>query len=223
MNDNAFKQYRHTHIAEMRPVNLDTDRILIKSGVISISAPDTQAGSPKQGDMIARNPDNHNDQWLVNADYFAKNFEPMASNDPRIKNPHHKETSSRVSSIAASWLDTNADEIRANFNNDDYIETLADVVRTLAGSALSQDETSGQSEAKGDFFDRLKAEREELYTRMRNLGKFMSADKKSAILSDSHAKLLGRQLTLMHNLLSVLDERIADIEISRRSENTDGK
>jgi hypothetical protein len=28
------------------------------------------------GDMIARNPKNHADQWLVSAEYFADNFEP---------------------------------------------------------------------------------------------------------------------------------------------------
>jgi hypothetical protein len=43
---------------------------------VSISAPDKEAGSPKSGDMIARNPKNHDDQWLVAAQYFADNFEP---------------------------------------------------------------------------------------------------------------------------------------------------
>jgi hypothetical protein len=32
---------------------------------------------PKEGDMIARNPKNHKDQWLVAAQYFADNFEPI--------------------------------------------------------------------------------------------------------------------------------------------------
>jgi len=31
-------------------------------------------GSPKEGDMIARNPANHKDQWLVAAKYFKENF-----------------------------------------------------------------------------------------------------------------------------------------------------
>jgi hypothetical protein len=43
---------------------------------VSISVPDKEAGSPKVGDMIARNPKNHADQWLVSAQYFADNFEP---------------------------------------------------------------------------------------------------------------------------------------------------
>jgi len=33
------------------------------------------SGSPKVGDMIARNPKNHNDMWLVAKVYFEDNFE----------------------------------------------------------------------------------------------------------------------------------------------------
>ena len=43
---------------------------------VSISEPDRQAGSPKEGDMIARNPKNHADQWLVAKKYFEDNLEP---------------------------------------------------------------------------------------------------------------------------------------------------
>jgi len=44
---------------------------------VSISAADKQAGSPKVGDMIARNPKNRADKWLVEAQYFSDNFEPV--------------------------------------------------------------------------------------------------------------------------------------------------
>ena len=44
---------------------------------ISISSEDLKNGSPKIGDMIARNPKNHNDQWLVAQQYFSDNFEPI--------------------------------------------------------------------------------------------------------------------------------------------------
>ena len=67
-----FKQYRRTQIAEMRPYEAGEQL----SHSVSISAPDKGAGSPKVGDMIARNPANHDDQWLVAAAYFAANFEP---------------------------------------------------------------------------------------------------------------------------------------------------
>lgn len=80
-----FKKYRRTNIAEMRPVN-DNDlewnmrlNRIPANGVngsisVSISDADLANGSPKIGDMIARNPNNHDDQWLVAKDYFEANF-----------------------------------------------------------------------------------------------------------------------------------------------------
>ena len=65
-----FKQYRRKQIAELRQWMSGDDMTSI-----SISAEDTKAGSPKPGDMIARNPANHADQWLVAQAYFAVNFE----------------------------------------------------------------------------------------------------------------------------------------------------
>jgi hypothetical protein len=68
-----FQKYRRTNIAEMRPY-VDGEQL---DGRVSISEADRENGSPKPGDMIARNPANHADQWLVAADYFADNFEPV--------------------------------------------------------------------------------------------------------------------------------------------------
>ena len=68
----VFQKYRRTNIAEMRPY-VDGEDL---SGRVSVSEADKENGSPKPGDMIARNPANHNDQWLVSADYFVDNFEP---------------------------------------------------------------------------------------------------------------------------------------------------
>ena len=42
---------------------------------VSISEADIEKGSPKIGDMISRNADNHDDQWLVEQAFFEKNFE----------------------------------------------------------------------------------------------------------------------------------------------------
>ena len=81
-----FKQYRRTQIAELRPiglgdiVNYNEDGSISINGSsieISISNEDKGNGSPKIGDMIARNPKNHNDQWLVAEQYFKDNFEPL--------------------------------------------------------------------------------------------------------------------------------------------------
>lgn len=77
-----FKKYRRKQIAELRPYEPGEDLRNADAqpdGIVavSISAEDLKAGSPKLGDMIARNPKNHNDQWLVAAAYFADNFEEL--------------------------------------------------------------------------------------------------------------------------------------------------
>ena len=84
---NEFKKYRRTQIAEMRPVTewdikaYQADKHLHSMRDtefrISISDADKANGSPKIGDMIARNPKNHNDQWLVAEKYFKDNFEEV--------------------------------------------------------------------------------------------------------------------------------------------------
>ena len=68
----GYKQFRRKQVAEMRPYGHGDDL----NGV-SISDADRNAGSPKPGDMIARNPKNHTDKWLVAAKYFADNFEAV--------------------------------------------------------------------------------------------------------------------------------------------------
>jgi len=65
-----FKRYRRTSIAEMTEWTPAVDM-----RGISISDADYADGSPTLGDMIARNPENRLDRWLVAADYFAANFE----------------------------------------------------------------------------------------------------------------------------------------------------
>lgn len=73
-----FQQFRRSAIAEMKPYIEGQDM----TG-ISISSEDIKNGSPKLGDMIARNPKNHNDQWLVAKQYFMDNFLAM---DGKTKN-----------------------------------------------------------------------------------------------------------------------------------------
>lgn len=66
-----FKRYiRKNAFGELRPWQEGDDM----TGV-SISVADKSAGSPKPGDMIARNTTNHDDQWLVSEDYFKANYE----------------------------------------------------------------------------------------------------------------------------------------------------
>ena len=68
----VFEKYRRVAIAEMAAwyPNFDMDGV-------SVSAADQEAGSPKPGDMIAHNPSNHADRWLVAEAYFLANFEAM--------------------------------------------------------------------------------------------------------------------------------------------------
>ena len=79
-----FKKFRRKQIAEIREVTEeDINQYASKDYisafgwqyVVSISDADFKNGSPKLGDMIARNPINHNDQWLIAEQYFKDNFE----------------------------------------------------------------------------------------------------------------------------------------------------
>ena len=67
MSKHNWTQYRKSGLTEMRPYipgeNLDG---------VSVSNEDKP---PKCGDMIARNAENHADQWLVAAAYFKQNYE----------------------------------------------------------------------------------------------------------------------------------------------------
>jgi len=82
-----YKMYRRTNMAMMRPVEKKDIEAFDKFGrelrvltdltpvIVSISEPDLNNGSPKIGDMIAMNPKNPEDQWLVAEKYFQDNFE----------------------------------------------------------------------------------------------------------------------------------------------------
>ncbi len=81
-----FKNFRKKQIAEIREVTeADIEQYASKDYisvfgwqyVVSISDADKQNGSPKIGDRIARNPINHNDQWLIAEQYFKDNFEQL--------------------------------------------------------------------------------------------------------------------------------------------------
>lgn len=66
-----FKAHQRTELAYLRP--FEEGENLTEQGV-SISQTEVYNGSPKIGDMIARNPDNEDDQWLVAKEYYEKNF-----------------------------------------------------------------------------------------------------------------------------------------------------
>ena len=74
----TYRRYRRTAIAEIADWHPDFDM-----SRVSVSDADRDAGSPKAGDKIARNPKNHDDRWLIAADYFADNFEAVANPAPQ--------------------------------------------------------------------------------------------------------------------------------------------
>lgn len=65
-----FQKYLRQSVAELRPY-VEGEAL---EPTVSVSEADRLAGSPKAGDMIARNPKNHRDQWLVAEQYFRDNF-----------------------------------------------------------------------------------------------------------------------------------------------------
>lgn len=69
-----FKKYKKIGITEM--IEYDPDLTYPKEIMdnLAISLADKRNGSPKKGDMIARNPDNPGDYWLVAREYFEKNY-----------------------------------------------------------------------------------------------------------------------------------------------------
>lgn len=72
-----FKQYQRTAISELRlitPLELNKGVIALQRKGITISEEAFKNGSPINGDMIARNPNNHQDQWLITKQYFDENF-----------------------------------------------------------------------------------------------------------------------------------------------------
>ena len=60
-------------------------------GGITVSDRDKRNGSPKWGDMIARLPNDHNVQWLINETYFKANYSLESSVPEEIVTPNYPE------------------------------------------------------------------------------------------------------------------------------------
>lgn len=67
-----FKRYKRKEVDELKPYVVGMEEEMHE---VSLSIEDMRNGSPKEGDMIARNPKNYNDKWLVSKQYFEDNFE----------------------------------------------------------------------------------------------------------------------------------------------------
>jgi len=64
-----FKKYGRTNIAEMREYVKGED--MSKISVAAVDDPENDMG------MVARNPQNHDDQWYVARKYFEDNFKEL--------------------------------------------------------------------------------------------------------------------------------------------------
>ena len=62
--------YRKKSLQELIPWTPDMDCV-----GVSISDSDLENGSPKEGDMIAINPKDGTDMWLVAEQFFRDNYE----------------------------------------------------------------------------------------------------------------------------------------------------
>lgn len=67
MSEQVWKKYKRKGVSEMRPYVKGED--LTNISVNKEDNPETDMG------MIARNPDNHEDQWYVARKYFEDNLE----------------------------------------------------------------------------------------------------------------------------------------------------
>jgi hypothetical protein len=68
--------YRKKQLQQMMPWEPD-----MPMTIVSISEADKSNGSPKHGDMIAVNPKDATDMWLVAKDFFEENYE-LANPNP---------------------------------------------------------------------------------------------------------------------------------------------
>ena len=69
-----FKKYRRTNIAEMRDLNIEEKMVCLVDASVSSEDKLLPTAEFREG-RIARNPENHKDQWYVAKKYFEDNFE----------------------------------------------------------------------------------------------------------------------------------------------------
>jgi len=108
-----MKNYTKTQLQPMFPWSLEEDFN------ISISAADKANGSPRLGDMIAVNPNNPEDRWLVAEKFFKFNYKEESVEEPKkVKylqtwgDPDTFKLISTTSNLAEGWLrNTRAMEI----------------------------------------------------------------------------------------------------------------
>lgn len=99
-------------------------------------------GSPKIGDMIARNPKDYSDQWLVAEQYFKDNFEQVSEgNGNKLNNNiNNIEWCSRSANIKHSY--TNKLRVKKPEESSKLSWDDAEDIRNLHQSGLNYKEIS---------------------------------------------------------------------------------
>lgn len=76
--DDNFRTYQRVGLIEARPWTSEDEYEFVKgnTGRISISPADRESGAvgTLHGGYVARNPNNHDDQWYIAPEYFAKHY-----------------------------------------------------------------------------------------------------------------------------------------------------
>jgi hypothetical protein len=67
-----WKKYRKHAVTEIMIWSAD-----VSMDAISVSPEDRASGHPRTGDMVARNPSNHSDMWLMTEAFFKANYEAV--------------------------------------------------------------------------------------------------------------------------------------------------
>ena len=64
-----WKKYRKSTVTEIMPWSAD-----VSMDAVSMGPEDRASGHPREGDMVARNPANPSDMWLLTKEFFEANY-----------------------------------------------------------------------------------------------------------------------------------------------------
>lgn len=130
-----FKKYKRKGLSEMRPF---VSGEIINTYEVSISPEDIANGSPKEGDMIARNPLNYSDKWLVSKKYFEENLEEVKEDSETNGEPTFGELAVGLSFNPSAL--SKVDEVKRAFagliDTCHNISTFTYLGHTLKGMAI---------------------------------------------------------------------------------------
>ena len=94
-----MKRYMKTALTEMEPWTSAHDM-----STISVSPEDAGNGHPKDGGMVARDPNNPTDRWYINEEFFLKNYKETDT-DPAALFPFNTEDAEiELKKLRSRWF-----------------------------------------------------------------------------------------------------------------------